>query len=276
MCNLGWPKKIFLYLVIKMLVIVFVPFMAHGAKQNLIKVEVKAVTQDPASGAPIILLEDKEGEQMLPIWIGFNEARSIMTELEGIPQRRPMTHDLLKTVIHDLQAKVKSVVITDLKDNTFYANIIIERAGSDLTIDSRPSDAIALALRTKSPIFLEPVVLSNAQTIDVSSSYIQERVKEKYGFSFQDLTPSLSEYFKTVDANGVLVSDIQVGSLAESAGLKQGDIILRLNKNLVKNSAELSKGLQKLKEGELIKIDVTRSGNMVSLNLPYSKMGKAK
>ena len=276
MCNLGWPKKIFLYFVITMLVIVFVPLMAHGAKQNLIKVEVKAVTQDPVSGAPIILLEDKEGEQMLPIWIGFNEARSIMTELEGIPQRRPMTHDLLKTVIHDLQAKVKSVVITDLKDNTFYANIIIERAGSDLTIDSRPSDAIALALRTKSPIFLEPIVLSNAQTIDVSSSYIQERVKEKYGFSFQDLTPSLSEYFKAVDANGVLVSDIQVGSLAESAGLKQGDIILRLNKNLVKNSAELSKAFQKLKEGELIQIDVTRSGNIVSLNLPYSKLGKAK
>ncbi|MBI4595365.1 MAG: bifunctional nuclease family protein [Candidatus Tectomicrobia bacterium] len=261
---------------ILILISISLPLMAGIAKENLVKVDVKAVTQDPLSGSPMVLLEDKAGERLLPIWIGPSEARSILTELEGIPQKRPMTHDLLKTIIYDLKAKVKSVVITELRDNTFYSSIILEKGGRDLTIDSRPSDAIALAMRANAPIFLESKILSTAQTIDISSPHAIQRVKGDYGFSFQDLTPSLSEYFKAKDVNGVLISEIQEGGLAQKAGLKEGDIVLKVNDEMITNSNDFSKAIEKIKGEELIQIQVARSGETMSVNLSKAKVGKDK
>lgn len=259
-------------IVVLVLISISLPLMAGMAKENLVKVDVKAVTQDPLSGSPMVLLEDKAGERLLPIWIGAYEARSILMELERIPQKRPMTHDLLNNVIHDLKAKVKSVVITELKDNTFYASIILEKGGIDLTVDSRPSDAIALAMRANAPIFLESGIFSTAQTIDISFPHALERVKGKYGFSFQDLTPSLSEYFKIKDVQGVLISEIRDGGLAHKAGLKEGDIVFKVNEESITDSNNFSKTLEKIKGEELIQIQIVRSGEPMSVNLSQTAM----
>jgi bifunctional DNase/RNase len=121
---------------------------------------------DPITNLPIILLRDRDGQRVLPIWVGASEANAIALQIENITTPRPMTHDLLRNVIHDLKAEIRKVVVSDLKDNTFYALIHLEVNGEALAVDARPSDAIALALRARAPIFVEDRVIDNAKTTD--------------------------------------------------------------------------------------------------------------
>jgi uncharacterized protein len=121
---------------------------------------------DPITNLPIILLRDRDGQRVLPIWVGASEANAIALQIENITTPRPMTHDLLRNVIHDLKAEIRKVVVSDLKDNTFYALIHLEVNGEPLAVDARPSDAIALALRARAPIFVEDRVIDNAKTND--------------------------------------------------------------------------------------------------------------
>jgi hypothetical protein len=121
----------------------------------MIPVNIKGVAYD-ASGNPIILLTDQEDKKVLPIWVGVLEARAITVALENITMSRPLTHDLLKNICTNLGAKITHIVITDLHENTFYAEIHIFLSDKEMVIDSRPSDAIALALRASAPVFLMP------------------------------------------------------------------------------------------------------------------------
>jgi bifunctional DNase/RNase len=124
---------------------------------------------DPITNSPIVILRDKEGQKVLPIWVGIFEANAIALQIENISTPRPMTHDLLRNVIQDLKASVQKVVVCDLQENTFYALIYLDLDGDTVAIDARPSDAIALALRTRAPIFVEDTVLDNAKTVDFTS-----------------------------------------------------------------------------------------------------------
>ena len=133
----------------------------------MVEMKVEGLTLDPLTNMPIIILKDLLSDKALPIWVGYFEANAIALEIEKINTPRPMTHDLLRSIISSLHAKVKHIVINDLKDNTFFAVISIVQNGSDMTIDSRPSDAIALALRTKSPIFVEEKVIEAAKKLDL-------------------------------------------------------------------------------------------------------------
>jgi uncharacterized protein len=125
-----------------------------------IEVKIRALMMDPNSGTPIIILKDINSETMLPIWVGAYEANAIALEIEKIAPPRPMTHDLLRNLIVELGLKVDRVVVTSLRDNTFYA--VIELTGDDgepMRLDSRPSDAIALALRADCPIYVDLEVI---------------------------------------------------------------------------------------------------------------------
>lgn len=125
-----------------------------------IEVKIRALMMDPNSGTPIIILKDVNSETMLPIWVGAYEANAIALEIEKIAPPRPMTHDLLRNLIVELGLTVDRVVVTSLRDNTFYA--VIEMTGEDgaaMRLDSRPSDAIALALRADCPIFVDAEVI---------------------------------------------------------------------------------------------------------------------
>ena len=133
----------------------------------MVEMKVEGLTLDPLTNMPIIILKDLAGDKALPIWVGYFEANAIALEIEKINTPRPMTHDLLNNIISSLQAKVKHILVTDLKDNTFFAEISVIQNGSDMTIDSRPSDAIALALRSKSPIFVEEKVIEAAKSLDM-------------------------------------------------------------------------------------------------------------
>ena len=130
--------------------------------------KIKGLMIDPVTQMPIVMLRDPKSDAVLPIWVGLYEANAIALQLEKIKTPRPMTHDLLKSLLSQLQATVEKVVITDLKENTFYALIHLLRDGKALTVDSRPSDAIALALRTDAPIFVEEDVISRAKSVEMT------------------------------------------------------------------------------------------------------------
>jgi hypothetical protein len=132
-----------------------------------IEMTIKGLMVDPITNTPIVILRDEEGQRVLPIWVGIFEANAIALQIENVTTPRPMTHDLLRNVIQDLKATVERIVVSDLQDNTFYALIYLTRNGETMAIDARPSDAIALALRTRSPIFVEESVIDHAKTTDL-------------------------------------------------------------------------------------------------------------
>lgn len=150
-----------------------------------VRMKIKGLMIDPVSNMPIIVLKDPDGDSVLPIWVGIFEANAIAMQMEKVVSPRPMTHDLLRNVIEALKAKVDRVVITDLKDNTFFANIHVVRGAENLAIDARPSDAMALALRVDVPILVEETVLKR--------SSVSSEDKEP------DETERLRRWLETVD-----------------------------------------------------------------------------
>ncbi len=128
-----------------------------------VEVSIKGLLVDPVTQMPIVILKDVNGDSVLPIWIGVPEWNAIVTEMEKTATPRPMTHDLIKNVLVGLDAQVRKVVVTDLKDDTFYAVIWLERCGQMISVDSRPSDALALALRVDCPIYVDEIVLKTSK-----------------------------------------------------------------------------------------------------------------
>ncbi len=134
-----------------------------------LKVEIRGLMLDPSSNVPIVILRDIESQLFLPIWIGVFEANAIALKIEGVEPPRPMTHDLLRLLLEQLGAQVEKIVISDLKESTFFAVIHVKHDGRSVSIDARPSDAIALALRTEAPIYVLRAVLDKAQAAELAT-----------------------------------------------------------------------------------------------------------
>lgn len=145
---------------------------------NMVEMKVKGLTLDPLTNMPIVILKDTEEKKVLPIWVGIFEANAIALEMEQVSTPRPMTHDLIKNIVEGFQAQVAKIVVNDLKDNTFYAVITISLNGSEVQIDSRPSDAIALALRVNAPIFVAEKVIEEARSIEFTEQQAAAAEKE--------------------------------------------------------------------------------------------------
>jgi hypothetical protein len=144
------------------------------------EMKVRGLMFDPYNNAYIVILRVEDNADMLPIWVGKSEASAISFALEGVAAPRPMTHDLMKAVLDAVDAKVISVVITDLNDNTYYAKIHLQYEDSEYSIDSRPSDAIALALRTNAPVFASESVLRK-QTSEELEQWLEDLKPEDFG-----------------------------------------------------------------------------------------------
>ncbi len=144
-----------------------------------LRVEIKGLMLDPSSNVPIVILRDVENQLFLPIWIGITEAQAIASRIEGIEPPRPMTHDLLRSLVDHLGGTLSKVVISDLKENTFFATLHLHQGEKELKVDARPSDAIALALRAEAPIFVLQSVLDQAQVQDLATKATdQEKLKK--------------------------------------------------------------------------------------------------
>jgi uncharacterized protein len=133
-----------------------------------IEMSIKGLMVDPITNMPIVVLREVQGQRVLPIWVGVFEANAIALQIENVQTPRPMTHDLLKSVIDHLDAHLERIVVCELKENTFYATLHVLSAKGQLAVDSRPSDAIALALRTGARIFVEETVIQNARSVETS------------------------------------------------------------------------------------------------------------
>jgi bifunctional DNase/RNase len=149
--------------------------------KNVVQVAVKGLAIDERSKSPVVILQEVGGTRAVPIWIGPAEASAIAMEVAGKKFQRPLTHDLMVTIIEGLKAKVTRVVISDLRENTYYAHIFIERRKEVVSIDARPSDSIAIALRTKSPIFISDKLLDGqvGEESSAGEGSMEERPREK-------------------------------------------------------------------------------------------------
>ena len=143
-------------------------------REGFIEMKVGGLTLDPVTKTPIVILKDAENKLNLPIWIGLMEATSMATELEGIKMARPMTHDLLHNMLKEVGGRVEAIEVTSLQDNTYYAAIRLKVGERDISIDSRPSDAISLALRTKCPIFVATQVLESSSVLQQTEDSEEE------------------------------------------------------------------------------------------------------
>lgn len=130
-----------------------------------VEMKIRGLMVDPVTNMPIVVLKDVSGTSILPIWVGVYEANAIALEIEKVSTPRPMTHDLIRNLLFGLETGVKKVVVNDLKEDTFYAMIWLERNGEMISIDSRPSDALAVALRLDCPIYVEETVLKSSKTV---------------------------------------------------------------------------------------------------------------
>ena len=167
-------------------------------REDFIEMRVGGLTLDPVTKTPIVILKDTENKLTLPIWIGLMEATAMATELEGIKMARPMTHDLLRCIIVELGGAIDSIEVTDLKDNTYYAAIYVQAGDKKLTIDSRPSDAISLALRTKSPIFVAKKVLETSSVLQQNEETQEQNLsnvsRDKWSEILEKMSPEDFKY----------------------------------------------------------------------------------
>lgn len=200
------------------------PAPAAEEKAPLREVQVRGVMVDPRNQQPVVLLEDKKAGVVLPVWVGPSEAQAILMELNKVSPPRPMTHDLMRNLVGGLKGEVLRVVITELKGGTYFALIDVKGPGRSFSIDSRPSDAIALALRTKAPIFARAEALRAAIPVGEES---QAAHRGRLGLVLQAMTPALAKFFGGGKAEGLLVSQVQEGAPAARAGLRRGDVILQ-------------------------------------------------
>ena len=156
----------------------------------MVEMKVEGLTLDPLTNMPIIILKDTNGERALPIWVGFFEANAIALEIEKIATPRPMTHDLMKNLISNMAGEINHILVSELKDNTFYAVINMVSNGATLNIDSRPSDAIALALRVQVPIYVNETVIEAAKSLDLpDTSHHNTEEKDQWSKWLNNIKP---------------------------------------------------------------------------------------
>ena len=230
-------------------------------KSNLLPVTVYRLILDPVSQHPVVILADSVEERALPIWIDSFEANAIHSEMEGIKHRRPLTHDLLERIIQKTRATIHQIVITQLKENIYYAKIRMEVAGTFTEIDARPSDSIVVALKFKAPLFVSRDLFK-----DKAMPLAEEKmIEEHYGLTLQNLTPSLSQAFSFDSTKGTLVSDVRQGSPAEQDGLERGDIFVAVDEGPVDDVTSVRLALEKGKT--TVKAKIYRKGRFMAVSL---------
>ena len=228
-----------------------------------IEMEVKGVRLDTIGHNPVVLLADKEEKKALPIWIGLLEANAIDKELKNMTSPRPMTHDLLHSILTQVQVKVKEVKIIDLKDNTYYATLFLTSNNRVIEVDARPSDAIILALKSKIPILVATKILDEQGIALTQKSAHGER----FGIRIQELTPALASHFNFKNRKGVLVAEVVPSSVSEVAGIKAGDIITRVNSKEVGSVQEFEVIFDALKSDNSVRILLFRENKSQEVNI---------
>lgn len=222
-------------------------------------VKVQAVVRDPRTGQPVALLTDPHAQRAMPIWIGESEAMALEAALQGTVSKRPMTHDLLHSVISKLRASLEEVRVTELKEEIYYASILLKGPEGMVQVDARPSDAMVLAVKTGRPISVEKSLF------EARSVLLPRASLEIYGMEVQELDADLRSALG-YRGEGVLISHVVPNTQAHRAGLRAGDVLITVEGKPVHNSQELEDLF--LGTGGRIGLEIFREGKRLSLAVP--------
>lgn len=222
-----------------------------------VEVKVGGMGIDETVGAPVVhLVEKGAGGRDLSIWIGPFEAQAIAMEMQGVPSARPLTHDLMKQLVERLGGRLERVVIAEMRDNTYFATVhLAAPGGKGLTVDARPSDAIALALRLHGPIFVDDKLLASAPVVPEAARL--------WGLTVQDLTPDIASFFRVPARHGVVVSDVAESAVTHD--LLRGDVITALDGEPVGSVEELAARADARDAAEPIHLSVRRAGRKIDV-----------
>ena len=240
----------------------------HAAQEpTAVETRIKTLLIDPNSQSPVVVLETVREKTPLPIWIDAPEARAIALELEHVSLPRPLTHDLIRNLLQSLGAHLQRVTITEMRNNTYFASLTIAVKEKVTHVDSRPSDAIAIALRMKAPIFVSTKVLANSKPTPVARF---DQTQKRLGFQAQDLTADLAKLFDSQHQNGVLVTDVTMVGAAMKAGLQRGDIITKANEQAISSIKELESVIQAVKSPSQLRLRIIKKGKptTIMIDLP--------
>src|SRR5262245_46160640 len=241
--------------------------LGQSLDEDVLEVKVKGVTIDPQGNTPVVILEEQQGHRAFPIWVGIPEARAIMLEMEGVSSPRPLTHVLLHNILVNLNVKIGRVIITDMQEDTFYATILLRQGNKTLTVDARPSDAIALALHVHAPVFATKKLLNAVPTVTLQEPPSSASVVKALGMHLQNLDATLASLFHLAKAGGVLVSSVEVGSQAEHHGMRRGDVITSIDGKLVKDIQDFLATYKEKKVGQEMLCQVTRDRSPLTISL---------
>lgn len=236
--------------------------------EETVQVEVQDVRFDRISNSPVVILRDMDKKRMMPIWVGTFEAQAIALELQGTPPPRPLTHDLLKSILEQVGVELLRVVVSELKESTFYAHIDLVTGGKTLEIDSRPSDAIALALRFDKPIFVAKELFETALPSVPSGGRPEPASAKISGVTVQDLTADIATYFHLPEPKGVLVAD--AGTEGGEESLQRGDVIIALAGEAVNDVGDFRDKLNNGK-GQTVTLGVLRDGEEIQVQLTLTE-----
>lgn len=236
-----------------------------------VKVRVARIGYDEQAGSHYVLLLDETDSRQLPIMIGENEAQAIVLALHGIKLERPLTHDLIRSIIGQTGNRVDRIEIANMRDEVYYATIYMD--GGRYSIDSRPSDAIALAMGMNAPIYVNDKLFQPASAPEPEAGGKIPATAQALGLTVEQLTPELAAYFGQSAGRGVLVSG--VSSPAEKAGVARGDIVVKVGDREVKALDDFSREAAALKRGGAVTVTLNRGGLKRIVTLESSPAGYA-
>jgi uncharacterized protein len=225
------------------------------APSGEVRVHVTSVGFDRATGAHYVLLHDDGQARELPIMIGDTEAQAILLALHNVKPDRPLTQDLLRSVIEETGNRLDRILISEMRDEVFYAKIYLDKG--KVTIDSRPSDAIALAMASKVPIYVNSSLFEDTSNGDMIPSGKVPKTQRALGMTVEQITPELAEYFGGSGA-GVLVSEVDES--AKKAGVARGDIVMRVGNHLVQGLDKFGEEVAAAKGQDTLRLTILRDG----------------
>ncbi|MDZ7269750.1 MAG: DUF151 domain-containing protein [candidate division KSB1 bacterium] len=215
-------------------------FCTPHEQRQAVLMKVKSIRGSMESGEMILILQEEQGARILPLSVGGDQALAIHLGHQHVTTPRPMTHDLMANIFKSLAIRVERITITDLKEGTYFAEIVLQSGGKTHRIDARPSDAIALSLRVGAPVYAMADLLLDHQLEEEEEEdtgvAISHPAAEKWGLSVQELTPALADFFG--EREGILIADVTAGSPAERGGLTAGDILRRIDQQPVRTVAD--------------------------------------
>ena len=212
------------------------PWGCRSSPAPEVQVDVRNVGFDHDSGSPVVILQARDGGRALPIWIGPAEAQAIAMELQKVAAPRPLTHDLMKRILDRTGVTLRRVRITNVERETFFATLVLDQGGREMEVDSRPSDAIALALRFACPILVSATLMESGAAVDLGGA--RDAAAKIWGLTVQDLTPALAESLGCETTSGVVVSDVDDAS-ATVDDPRRGDVIVAVDGTPVESVAAL-------------------------------------